>query len=385
MKASKTSGDIFNIVNRGLAAEWFDGMPLGNGDLGALMICRQRELSFALGKSDLWDNRCDNGEGKRTSFKAFETFSELKKHIEQQNWDIIEKQFTKSSARWKGKFMMLPAAKFRIDTDRFEKEIELKHFHRRLDMQRGIAESSFETRVRKQHTEAVVSFSHSVFALKLSCKLDPSKGCPPRPMTFGMDLYLDINPVDEKAKIKAAFKDGVFYKTVKGYYKVEYTVALKAVNGKIMYDGKNDRVTVEAKKGGEFFVYAAVVSNNDSSDTLKEAAARVKKAARKGYEAIKRDNRQWWKKFWSKSTVEIPDNRLLRQYNFGLYLLGSSSRRGFLCPACRGFGQLGPRGQDGMTIHSTLIYRCVIGLSLQVTISNLHGLITIPLAAGSGR
>src|SRR4029434_1928980 len=49
-------------------------------------------------------------------------------------------------------------------------------------------------------------------------------------------------------------------------------------------------------------------------------------------------------RFWSASRVQIPDATLLRQHHFGLYLLGSSSRRGFPMPGLQGLWTFKPEG-----------------------------------------
>jgi len=57
--------DAWNFIHRNFAAQWFDGLPLGNGDLGALVMADHKTINIPLAKSDLWDERCDDGTGQR--------------------------------------------------------------------------------------------------------------------------------------------------------------------------------------------------------------------------------------------------------------------------------------------------------------------------------
>src|SRR4051794_6349164 len=46
-----------NLKFDSLASEWDEGMPLGNGMLGALIWKKDNRLRFSLDRADLWDQR----------------------------------------------------------------------------------------------------------------------------------------------------------------------------------------------------------------------------------------------------------------------------------------------------------------------------------------
>src|ERR1051325_7712450 len=135
--------DAWNFVNANFQGEWFDGEPLGNGDLGALMMAQHKQTVFSLAKSDLWDERCDDGTGQRHSFRPFRKFAELQSLIESEKWDEIDERFDAKMKQWKGKFCLLPAGRLVLNTVRFEKEIEVLKFHQHLDMQHALADTAF--------------------------------------------------------------------------------------------------------------------------------------------------------------------------------------------------------------------------------------------------
>ncbi len=323
----KKKEDAWTFRHRNLAAQWFDGLPLGNGDLGALVMADHKRITIPLAKSDLWDERCDDGTGQRRSFRPFETFAELRALIEAGNWDAIDARMAEKESQWSGTFGLIPAGSLVLRTDRFEKEIEILDWMRGLDLRSGMAEGSLATRVRRQHTEALVSVAHEVLALRVRHDMDWRKGHPPRRMRFGMDIELEVKPNDPQVRVQSGTTRSVLWMRVRGYHKLDYTIAV-LVDGIETASGPG-RITATAEDRADFSIYVAVGAKAD-------ALARVRAAARTGYARIQADHRRWWKRFWRASNVAIPDRRILRQYHFGLYLLGSSSRRGCRMPGLQG-------------------------------------------------
>ncbi|MBC8180431.1 hypothetical protein H8E88_04835 [candidate division KSB1 bacterium] len=39
-------------------------------------------------------------------------------------------------------------------------------------------------------------------------------------------------------------------------------------------------------------------------------------------------SRKWWNHFWSKSSIDIPDEVLLKQYHLEMYKFASAARKG---------------------------------------------------------
>jgi len=335
MPSFEAESDAWNFVREGLIGHegGVNGWPIGNGDLGALVNFRYNNTQLLLAKSTLWDERCDDGSGTRRSFQPFKNFAELRGLIETQQWDAIEEQFQTKSAQWKGKFFLLSASVLNIDRSRFEKEVELLQANRHLDMAAGIAMSSSRTRVRSQSTEALASVEAGVFAIRERCHLTLENGCPFRKLSFGLDISFEVKLIDENAVVTTGYEDGMLWQRVQGYDNLDYISAAYITGGACEYDGK--QVTVRSEET-EITIFSTIVDSRDHADALAEAGRRLRKAGNAGYASIESQHREWWNKFWSASQVEIPDQNLLRQYHFGLYLLGSSSRSGFPMPGLLG-------------------------------------------------
>jgi hypothetical protein len=340
--------DAWNFAHHNFCCEIPDGVPLGNGDLGALVIPYHKRTTFRLAKSNVWDERCDDGTGRRRSFRVAERFATVRQWIEREQWERIELAFAEATRKWRGKFCLLPAGALVLDTSRFEHEIELLDFGYRLDMQRALVATSFQTRVRRQLIEALVSVEHQVLAIRVRHQMDWRRGNPPRPMTFGMDLTLENQPQDPKATVAAGCTGGILWHRVRGWHNEDYTIAVLAQGAArgSQVAASAQRITLTAESRAEFVIYLALVSHRDTPAAKTEACRRVWAAAAAGFGRIHTTHRRWWTMFWNASRVQIPDTNLLRQYHFGLYLLGSSSRRGCLMPGLQGLWRMEPEGKS---------------------------------------
>lgn len=330
--------DAWTLSHGNLVSEPFHGAPLGNGDLGALLMANHKRITLPLCKSDVWDERCEDGSGKRRSFRPFRNFAELQSLLARKQWDAIDDGFRRQEEKWKGKFCLIPAGSLVLDTARFEKEIELLRFGQSLDMARGVATAECATRVRRQKVETLVSLDHEVLAIRVQCRLDACRGDPARAMAFGMDLSLPIQLKDPGSKVTSGTDRGILWKRLRGCHAVDYTLAMgvEGAAARMARIAGEPGITVSAGDRADFVIYVAVVSCRDSADAKREALARVRRAAASGYASIRSAHLRRWRRFWNASRVEIPDENLLRQYHFGLYLLGSSSRRGFPMPGLQG-------------------------------------------------
>jgi hypothetical protein len=63
-QTNSTVSNRQSIADRQLPASdlWYEGIPLGNGDLGMIVYGADNRLTFAVGKNDFWDRRYYNDE-----------------------------------------------------------------------------------------------------------------------------------------------------------------------------------------------------------------------------------------------------------------------------------------------------------------------------------
>ena len=91
-------------------------------------------------------------------------------------------------------------------------------------------------------------------------------------------------------------------------------VAVKAVckDGTVSYDEKQGSVTVKAKKNKTFYLFISPAS--DLAPEGNDSESRVKAAAIKTYDGNLNEAASWWKEFWSKGQISIPDKGLAIWY-----------------------------------------------------------------------
>ena len=95
-----------------------------------------------------------------------------------------------------------------------------------------------------------------------------------------------------------------------------------------------DRFVVQP--GKKVVVVASVVSGEESADPLGEAKRRVAAVTEERLAEVKVAHREWWRRFWERSYVEIGDELIERYYYGSQYLLASCSRNRAFPPSLYG-------------------------------------------------
>lgn len=81
------------------------------------------------------------------------------------------------------------------------------------------------------------------------------------------------------------------------------------------------------KQGDSTQIALTIASTDDGPDPLAIAKRRVNAALDRGYETLLPPHSQWWQAFWSRSTVVLPDPKVMRHLYLVRYFYGSASRR----------------------------------------------------------
>ena len=71
-----------------------------------------------------------------------------------------------------------------------------------------------------------------------------------------------------------------------------------------------------------------VASTKDGPDPVTLARRRVTAALDAGYDALLAQHAAYWRDFWGRSRVHVPDRDILAHYYLVRYFYGSASRRG---------------------------------------------------------
>lgn len=101
----------------------------------------------------------------------------------------------------------------------------------------------------------------------------------------------------------------------------------------IQADGES-RFSVPA--GGHVILAVTVTDNRDRKDYLHAAVSNLQHTSEANIASIHANHLAWWRQFWSKSFVEIPDKTVQSWYYGSLYVLASCSRQGNVAPGLWG-------------------------------------------------
>jgi alpha-L-fucosidase 2 len=82
------------------------------------------------------------------------------------------------------------------------------------------------------------------------------------------------------------------------------------------------------RKGREWQAAWSVASSFEGADPLAIARERVQRALSKGFDVMYATHKQWWRTYWSQSSVRLPNAIIERQWFLEQYKFGSASRRG---------------------------------------------------------
>ncbi len=102
-------------------------------------------------------------------------------------------------------------------------------------------------------------------------------------------------------------------------------IPTKAAIAMRVVDGDNEGKFI-LKEGKPQRVLLAFSSNFKSDDCVKTVIDRVETQDNSTLKKLKNDHNSWWKNYWEKSYVCIPDSVIEKQYYVSLYGIASSSR-----------------------------------------------------------
>jgi alpha-L-fucosidase 2 len=294
-----------------LARSWDEGIPLGNGMIGALIWQRDSVLRMSLDRADLWDLRGIK-EFDRPEFRfswVVERALRGDYHRAQEMGDV---PYDRDAAPTK-----LPGAALELpipgidDVDKVE-----------LDLEDAVCTISWKNGIKME------SFVHATypfgwFRIKgLRSKIEPRLVPPPYalPDTAGDhgnsgSQGNDLRRLGYAAPLIEESEEAGREKRIRYHqecwdgfsYDVELVYRYNAHNILIGY-------------------WSIVPSNPYHLESQKPKNPAVLKVF--AFDEVLRKHRQWWQQFWKQSSIALPDSILERQWYLEMYKFGSASRRG---------------------------------------------------------
>lgn len=287
-----------DLVFTSLAPSWDEGIPLGNGTVGALVWKRDSTLRLSLDRTDLWDLRpVDSISGD--NFR----FAWVKEHIRKKDYLPVQKKFD-----WPYDKMPAPS---KIPGAALEFSLaglgELSKVQ--LYLNNALCEATWDSGVQMQ------TFVHATepvgwFIFKnLNTDLEP----------------MLVTPVYNKESVSGEASP------VAGQdlQRLGYEQGTVARNGNQMvyhqkgHDGFSYDVAVIWKRQGSTLYGTWSVTSSLSDD---RALSESEDAMQRGLKQDYRAHLAYWDGYWAQSSVMLPDSVLQKQYQNEMYKFGSATR-----------------------------------------------------------
>lgn len=255
---------------------WDEGVPLGNGELGALLWGEGNRLNVSLDAANLWDLRTPE-----MLSRPDWTYSKMIELHAKQDWRTMHEYFDVpyDTIAYPTK---LPAGRLEIELHEPMQQLSLK----------------FEEGIAREVTTpltAWVGADGPVFFLDTSIRSINLR----RPESLAKLGYQDA----ERGET-----DGVVWFRQKAALGLQYAVAY-------------------LMRGGDYRLVATVTWRK-GGDPVPDAVRRLKSAIAKDWTREIAAQKSWWQQHARTSSVKIPDPRIQAQYDFAKYLYGAGSRPG---------------------------------------------------------
>jgi alpha-L-fucosidase 2 len=265
-------------------ATWDEALPLGNGLIGALMWGEGNVLRFSLDRGDLWDLR-------RPEIYSRPDW----------NYQTIQRLVVEKNQREMVRLFDAPYEETPYPTKLPAGRVELRF-------------------PDGAHTED--------FTLDLATAEGRTRGFAPQPgdrafvaanrpllmvQTVGKDFDLLVTAPGAVQKL--------------GYPKVT-VVESDGFRGFVQegVQGLRYGILTRRRDAARSTIAMTVFASKDGSDPLPAAKALLTSALDAGYDKLFAEHTAWWRRFWSTSSVTIPDQRLQRHYDLVKYFYGAASR-----------------------------------------------------------
>ncbi|MBO5305220.1 MAG: glycoside hydrolase N-terminal domain-containing protein [Clostridia bacterium] len=302
----------YDIVYDESILNWDEGLPLGNGRLGAL-VYGDGPLRVAIDRIDIWDNRrkpgLDEKDYNYQNLRRLVLASDVKN--DDPYWQECQKKFKITLNNKTPYPTKLTPGRMELD---FGKKFAAKS---RVCLQTAIA--NVELDGGEKGIEAFVSATENVGVIKVFGGFSLDFHIPGYISGDENGKWVGISSVSDKEEGSC----------------MAYPRADIVNEGEFLFyeqkthtDYRYGTVILRRKTADGELVYFTVASSDDSENFIEDTKKYLVCMANKGYDALKKEHIAWWKRYWQKSEISLGDALIEKVYYRSWYLFASTSRRG---------------------------------------------------------
>ena len=311
-------------------AYWTLGAPLGNGDFGTIIYGAPDNLTFLLGKNDLWMRSSDRSHLPGSSYAEIhrlykagdrEAFNRLLPQ-DPDWWDTF-----RPSTAINGGFFRLHLAEA-ASVDKYTQELSLYDATWRAGFQ-VLGLDNMWPKDDGFELMSFVSAPDEVLVVRVRRQRRPLR-------SFTWQLNRERHELLPAATVGG---DGALAWLEQELLKGDrYAMAVlpAGVPADLTFTRRSVVGESASDDGREVVFYLAAASQRDSRDPRALACERVTQAAHKGVEALHETHRKHWAMQWERSWVSCADEKVERAWYVSNYLCGTTLRPGKVSPGLQG-------------------------------------------------
>ncbi len=270
------------------------GMPLGNGDIGALLWCDDRKIYIAFNKCDLWD---DGPEGVFTAGGHEENTTTLRH----------------------GCRIIIDFGSPIFDS------FYLKDFEARLHLKNGCAELKLNCPFGSLSAKFFICYNSSILCGEIETDFKEAGDIQIALERYGSRAYSRwyvLVKRDETIGLNGTdtHTDGESLFITQALSTGEFVCALKPLGDDFSCKCQNSHiVSAIGSSNKKIGFFATITSPLDSPNDKASALSAIKAAEDKGFDKLLSENEECWKAFWDKSFVETDDDYLDNLWHLVMY------------------------------------------------------------------
>ncbi len=343
----KLPSDESNLHFKKPISSWDEALPLGNGLLGCLIWGKSNALRFSLDRGDIWDRRIS--QKIKSSDFTYKRLVELAKKGESEKITEIFDSIYSDATPTK-----LPAGKIIFnfgDAKKLESSLILSDAHAQVKM-------SYDNG-KKINLKSFIHAEKNIGFIEVDCKRDEFGISVENPQ-FG--LIGEAEETVAERDISAGSLKRIKYEPASFYNGDDFTGFIQNAADMFNYGVFCAYREIDGKTLIAYTVTYGDVGEN-AQQKLKESTLKLlRDELETGYNKAFGEHCNWWRCFWEKSSVTLPDKLFEKNWYITNYLFGSCSRKGCLPMPLQGVwtaddGQLPPwKGDYHNDLNTQLSY-----------------------------
>ncbi|MDB5211302.1 MAG: hypothetical protein JWQ30_2129 [Sediminibacterium sp.] len=286
-----------------LATKWDEAIPLGNGMIGALVWQKGERLHFSLDRADLWDQRPMKGL-HRDEF----SYQWVYEQVQKKDYQIVQQYFDEPYDREPAP-SKIPGGALEFDTKNWGDVLSADlHINKALCEVKWANGTILKTFVHA--TKPVGWFRFENVAAEFSPHLIAPK--------YQGEIKVSGDPVGGDDLSRLGYTQGTIEQRdnsityiQQGWAGFSYTINVRWK--------RIDKTTVEG-------VWSISSQQAQKKKINKPATQVTLDAISHAYAVDHTTHIAWWKNFWSRSNIQVPDSIIEKQWYLEQYKFGSASR-----------------------------------------------------------